>query len=222
EISKQPKVILEALLQIGDEMISLDHARAQEILQLGLRLAENTKNFTGRDIAHKLLGKLRAKNLFQNSPSQPGLQIAEREANQEPVGHPGTKKQPNVLAQPPQRKISAQLHDPQAPPVVTIVTPFFNADETFRQTAASVFAQSLQQWEWLIINDASSRPDSVALLGEFGQKDHRIRVIDHEVNQGPGAARNTGFRQARSNYVFQLDADDLIEPTALEKLWWHL
>jgi len=115
-----------------------------------------------------------------------------------------------------------QPADPAAAPVVSIVTPFFNANEWFYETARSVFGQTLQQWEWLIINDGSQDAASLAILAEFRQKDPRIRVVDHVANQGLSAARNTGFREARAEFVFQLDADDLIEPTTLEKMAWHL
>jgi glycosyltransferase involved in cell wall biosynthesis/SAM-dependent methyltransferase len=115
-----------------------------------------------------------------------------------------------------------QLLSPAAPPAVTIVTPFFNANALFYETAASVFRQSLQQWEWLLVNDGSTEPEALRLLEKFRQKDPRIRVLNHPRNLGLSAARNTGFKQARAPFIFQLDADDLIEPTTLEKMAWHL
>lgn len=111
---------------------------------------------------------------------------------------------------------------PDAPPLVTIVTPFFNSGALFRATADCVFSQSLQQWEWLIVNDGTTDVDSLRVLDEFRRRDPRVRVIDHGHNRGLPAARNTGFAAARSEYVFQLDADDLVEPTAVEKALWRL
>jgi glycosyltransferase involved in cell wall biosynthesis/tetratricopeptide (TPR) repeat protein len=112
--------------------------------------------------------------------------------------------------------------DISAPPVVTIVTPFFNAGRVFYETSESVFRQTLQQWEWLIINDGSSNAESLQILDEYRRKDPRIRVVDHPENRGLSAARNTGFREARAEFIFQLDADDLIEPATLEIMAWHL
>lgn len=110
-----------------------------------------------------------------------------------------------------------------APPLVSIVTPTFNPTSALLdETAASVFAQSLQQWEWLLVNDASPDPQAQAVLDRYRSLDPRVRVIDLPTNGGPGAARNAGYRAARSKLVFQLDDDDLIEPTALEKMWWYL
>ena len=112
--------------------------------------------------------------------------------------------------------------DATSEPKVTFLTPFYNTGAIFHETARSVFQQSFQQWEWLIINDGSHMPEAVAVLAEYRQRDPRIQVLDHAQNQGLSAARNTGFRAARTPYVVQLDSDDLLEPTAVEKWLWFL
>ena len=112
--------------------------------------------------------------------------------------------------------------DPSVPPAVTIVTPFYNTGAIFHETARSVLRQSFQQWEWIIVNDGSTSPEALALLDSYRHTDPRIRVIDHEVNQGLSAGRNTGYRAARAPYVVQIDSDDLLEPTAIEKWVWLL
>ncbi len=108
------------------------------------------------------------------------------------------------------------------PPVVTVVTPYFNTGPVFLETAAAVLGSSLQQFEWLIINDASTDPAALAQLQPYRSGDPRIRVVDHPQNRGLSAARNTGFKNAQAPYVFLLDSDDLIEPTTLEKCAWFL
>ena len=113
--------------------------------------------------------------------------------------------------------------DPTASPAATIVTPFYNTGPIFHETARSILRQSFQQWEWLIVNDASTQPEALATLDEYRRSDDpRIRVIDMPTNQGPSAARNLAFRQARAPYVVQLDSDNLLEPTAIEKWLWFL
>ena len=113
--------------------------------------------------------------------------------------------------------------DPAAPPAASIVTPFYNTGAIFHETARSIFRQSFQQWEWLIVNDGSTRPEALAVLDEYRHLDDpRIRVIDLPSNQGPSAARNRAFREARASYVVQLDSDNLLEPTAIEKWLWFL
>src|SRR5882762_1568077 len=107
-------------------------------------------------------------------------------------------------------------------PRVTIVTPFYNTGEVFHETASSVMRQSFQEWEWLIVNDGSKDPEALKVLSQYRNFDPRIRIIEHMENRGLPAARNTGFKEARSEYVVLLDSDDLLEPTAVEKWVWYL
>jgi len=112
--------------------------------------------------------------------------------------------------------------DGMAEPYVTVITPFFNTGAVFHETAQSVFQQSFQQWEWLIVNDASTDAHALAILKEYRERDPRIRVIDLPENVGAGSARNAGVRAARGPYIALVDSDDLLEPTALEKWVWLL
>ncbi len=112
--------------------------------------------------------------------------------------------------------------DPIDEPVVSIITPYYNTGSVFHETARTVLRQSLQAWEWLIINDGSTDTAALDVLNSYRTCDPRIRVIDHPENRGPGVTRNTGFREARTSYVVQLDSDDLLEPTAIEKWYWFL
>ena len=112
--------------------------------------------------------------------------------------------------------------DPLADPVVSIVTPFYNTGEIFHETALSVLKQSLQQWEWLIINDGSTDSCSLDILRNYRNVDPRVKVIDHPQNLGLSAARNTGFRESHTEYIVLLDSDDLLETTAVEKWFWFL
>lgn len=111
--------------------------------------------------------------------------------------------------------------DRDAAPAVSIVTPFYNAGDLFGETARTVLSQSFQQWEWLIVDDGSTDTASLALLEDYQRRDDRIRIIRQD-NAGPSAARNRGYAEARAEFVVQIDADDLLEPTAIEKWFWFL
>jgi len=112
---------------------------------------------------------------------------------------------------------------PEALPFVTIITPFYNVSAPiFRETAQTILGQSFQQWEWLIINDGSTDAAALTHLTTYRTLEPRIRVIDLESNRGPCIARNIGFRAAQTEFVVTLDADDLLEPTAIEKWFWFL
>jgi len=132
---------------------------------------------------------------------------------------------PDYASLPVSSSRSCFIYAPAAPtqaPCVTIVTPFYNTGPVFLETARSVLLQSLQQWEWLIVNDGSTDAETLGLLEPYRNGDPRIRVIDHPRNCGLSAARNTGFAAARTPYVIQLDSDDLLELTAAEKWAWFL
>jgi len=104
---------------------------------------------------------------------------------------------------------------------VSVITPYFNTEEFFADTFAALRSQSLQNWEWVIVDDGSTDPLSVQRLATVATQDDRIKVI-RQSNAGPGAARNTAFRATRGRYLCLLDSDDLIEPTYLEKCVWFL
>ena len=103
-------------------------------------------------------------------------------------------------------------------PLVSIVTPFYNAERDFMQTYYCVVNQSMEAFEWIIVDDGSSRPAAVRMLEEFEKKDARIRVI-RQKNQGQSVAKNNGIKNSRADIIAFLDADDLIEPFYLEILY---
>jgi glycosyltransferase involved in cell wall biosynthesis len=113
-------------------------------------------------------------------------------------------------------------HDAARAPQVSIITPFYNISDIFHETARCVLAQTFQQFEWLIVNDKSTNPASLAILDHYRSLDPRVRVIDRDTNGGLSAARNTAYAAARSDIVYQVDADDLAEPTYVEKCLWFL
>ena len=105
---------------------------------------------------------------------------------------------------------------PPVSPLVSVVTPVWNAAATLAETAASVRAQSLEDWELLLVDDASS-DGSAALARALADSDARIRVITLPANGGPALARNAGIREARGRYIAFLDADDLWRPEKLAR-----
>jgi len=128
----------------------------------------------------------------------------------------------NTPASPDRAAFGYRPAEAGAAPCVTVVTPFYNTGQIFHETARTILRQSLQQWEWLIIDDGSEDSESLKILDHYAHMDPRIRVIRHAENKGLSAARNTGFRKARAQYSALLDSDDLLEPTALEKWFWFL
>jgi glycosyltransferase involved in cell wall biosynthesis len=113
--------------------------------------------------------------------------------------------------------------DPKAPPKVSILTPFYNTGEVFHETAKCIQRQTFQQWEWIIVNDCSTDPEALKVLDQYRQsEDPRIRVVDLKENSGPSRTRNLGVNETKTEYIYHIDSDDLIEPTTIEKCYWYL
>lgn len=106
-------------------------------------------------------------------------------------------------------------------PLVSIVTPYYNGSEFIEQTYRCVLNQTFPWFEWIIVNDGSTRAEDVEFAERLAATDPRIRVI-HKENGGISSARNAGIREAKTPYVLSLDCDDLIEPTYIEYCWWML
>ncbi len=106
-------------------------------------------------------------------------------------------------------------------PLVSIITPYYNAGRYFEETFYAVMGQTFPWFEWIIVDDGSTNEADVVLLKRLAATDSRIRVL-RQHNQGPSAARNMAIQQCGTDVVVPLDADDLLEATALETLFWGL
>lgn len=99
-------------------------------------------------------------------------------------------------------------------PKVSVVIPTYNRRDRIKRSVDSVLAQTFDDFELIIVDDAS-QDDTVAVLETI--EDPRIRIVRHETNKGAGAARNTGFREAATDWVAYQDSDDEWLPTKLER-----
>jgi glycosyltransferase involved in cell wall biosynthesis len=101
-------------------------------------------------------------------------------------------------------------------PLISVVIPTYNRATLLSRAIRSVLAQSLQQFELLIVDD-NSPDDTAAAVNAFG--DERIRYIRHDRNRGSSGARNSGIRNARTEYVAFLDDDDEYLPHTLSETY---
>jgi glycosyltransferase involved in cell wall biosynthesis len=97
-------------------------------------------------------------------------------------------------------------------PRVTVLMAVRNGEEHLRESLASVLAQTLDDFELLIVDDAST-DGSMSIVAEFG--DPRIRVIRNEVQLGLARSLNIGLAAARAELVARQDDDDVSDPIRL-------
>ena len=106
-------------------------------------------------------------------------------------------------------------HDAKTPRF-TIVVPVLNADATLAQTIQSVFDQSHQAWELILVDDGSS-DDSVLICETAAALDGRVTVLESP-GSGPATARNFGAAYGTGDFIAFLDADDVWAPDRLEQM----
>jgi glycosyltransferase involved in cell wall biosynthesis len=106
----------------------------------------------------------------------------------------------------------AELEKMNLVPLISVVIPCYNAEKFLAKTLESVFCQSLQDFEVIIIDDGST-DNTASVIRSFSS---RIKAV-FTSNQGASAARNQGTAIARGKFIQYLDADDLLTSDALEK-----
>lgn len=104
-------------------------------------------------------------------------------------------------------------------PKVSIIVPFYKVEPFIERCVRSLFEQSLQEIEYIFVDDAS--PDGSRVVLERVAADYRrdFRILTHEKNKGLPAARNTGLENARGEFIYHCDSDDYLEPGMLEEMY---
>lgn len=105
---------------------------------------------------------------------------------------------------------------------VSVIVPIYNVERFIQKCAKSLLEQTLQEVEFIFIDDAT--PDqSISLLErtliEYPHRKEFVKIIHHSINRGLPAARNTGLEVATGEYIFHCDSDDYVNPDMLETLY---
>lgn len=102
-------------------------------------------------------------------------------------------------------------------PKISVIIPVYNTGKYLARCLDSVLGQTFTDFEVICINDGST-DNSGEILAQYAKTDKRIKVIN-QTNSGVVNARNNGVEQSRADLIFPLDSDDIILPTALEKMY---
>ena len=99
-------------------------------------------------------------------------------------------------------------------PKVTVLMTVYNGVAFLREALRSVLDQSFEDFEFLIVDDAST-DESVSLIRSYA--DERIRLVLNETNMGQAASLNKGLDLASGEYIARLDQDDVCLPERLAR-----
>lgn len=101
-------------------------------------------------------------------------------------------------------------------PLVSIITPLYNAENYISITIKSIQEQTHTHWEHIIVNDCST-DTSLKIVESLAKKDTRIKVVTLSRNSGAAQSRNKATELATGAYIAFLDSDDVWHPEKLEK-----
>jgi len=110
------------------------------------------------------------------------------------------------------------MSDAAQQPLVSVVIAFLDPGEFLREAIESVFAQTYQHWELLLVDDGSRDGSTEIARRCADEHPRRVRYLEHDdhTNRGASASRNVGSRHGEGEYVAFLDADDVWLPNKLE------
>ena len=101
-------------------------------------------------------------------------------------------------------------------PLLTVVMPTYNAQRFIAESIESVIAQTVDDWELLVVDDASTDATK-QIIAKYQEQDGRIRLLARPSNQGPAYARNFALDQARGQWIAFIDSDDIWHPEKTER-----
>lgn len=105
--------------------------------------------------------------------------------------------------------------DSEPLPLLTVLMPVFNGEAYIHEAINSILTQTLQDFEFLIIDDGST-DSTPQILDDLARHDPRVRVV-HQENRDHPATLNRGLTLARTDWVAIIDHDDVSMPDRLEK-----
>jgi glycosyltransferase involved in cell wall biosynthesis len=99
-------------------------------------------------------------------------------------------------------------------PKVSVIIPCFNMGQYIDEAVDSVFAQTMQNFEIVIVDDGSTDPETIQRLSNYRRPNTRVLVTKH---QGLATARNHAIEHATGEYLCALDSDDKLHPAYFER-----
>ena len=123
------------------------------------------------------------------------------------------------------QKFSRDARKPNKPPAfkypaISVIIPLYNAERYIGETLDSLLAQTFQDFELIVVDDCST-DSSCAVVENYAERfGGRLKLTRTIKNTGSGTEpRNLGLTLSRGEYVYFMDNDDAVTPTALDELY---
>lgn len=100
---------------------------------------------------------------------------------------------------------------------LTFVVPVYNREKYIEKSLKSIYEQTLQEWEMIIVDDCSN-DCSVQKIKELTRNDSRVTLIQKNKNEGVGKALGVALQYIETPYFMVVDSDDWLEKNASEVL----
>lgn len=101
--------------------------------------------------------------------------------------------------------------------MISVIMPVYNAGLFLNNSISSVFNQTYNDWELIIVDD-NSTDNSYSIAKSFSEKDCRVKLLRSNQTYGPAKSRNLGFEHASGEFVVFIDSDDSYEAEFLKKM----
>lgn len=105
--------------------------------------------------------------------------------------------------------------------MISVIIPVYNVEKYLEKCLNSIVNQTLDNIEIILVEDCST-DKSLEICKRYSYKYDNIKLIQHEVNKGLSAARNTGLEYASGKYIGFIDSDDWVDKYMFEKLYKHI
>ena len=102
-------------------------------------------------------------------------------------------------------------------PELSIIIPCYNYARYLKESVDSIIQQDYRNYELIIVDDGSS-DDTWEVMQEYSRRFPHVRIFQHAVNQGIFKASQTGWNEARGQYLHFFGSDDLYHPTCLSQI----
>jgi len=102
--------------------------------------------------------------------------------------------------------------------LVSVIVPCFNHGRYLPATLRAIQDQQYEPIEVLVVDDASTDPETRQIVDEIENGGNGVRVLEMPRNGGPAAARNAAIDQAKGRYILPVDADNLLLPDAISTM----